>query len=78
MEIIVCAADGEVRGYLPTDASEGATAESSSSLSEVARDLQVAAPFSIFSASMLPPERRLGPGTGRTAARRCGLQLRTT
>jgi Bardet-Biedl syndrome 2 protein len=40
VEIIVAGADGEVRGYLPTDASEGATPESLQSLDEVARDLE--------------------------------------
>ena len=40
VEIIVAGADGEVRGYLPTDASEGATPESLQSLDDVARDLE--------------------------------------
>lgn len=40
VEIIVAAGDGEVRGYLPTDVSEGATPESLNSLDEVARGLE--------------------------------------
>eukprot|EP01048_Picozoa_sp_COSAG05_P026875 COSAG05_NODE_7558_length_797_cov_0.749284_1_plen_93_part_00 len=40
VEIICAAADGEVRGYLPTDVSEGATPESLNSLDEVARGLE--------------------------------------
>ena len=40
VEVICAAADGEIRGYLPTDASEGATPESLQSLDEVARDLE--------------------------------------
>ena len=40
VEIICAAVDGEVRGYLPTDVSEGATPESLNSLDEVARGLE--------------------------------------
>jgi Bardet-Biedl syndrome 2 protein len=40
VEIICAALDGEVRGYLPTDASEGATPETLRSLDDVARGLE--------------------------------------